>query len=275
MKKLLMAVLLLALFLLPAAFAAAEGEEPATGTDLPCAHEHTKTTIYFYDSPSYKAVSSVSHRVSGRASVEVECLDCGEILSSTEMDNAEEIRPHSMKKGVCALCGYREPTEAVEQQENDRPGERTLIATPGEDTFFSMTLTQDDFTALEIAHVNTAVVRGENWDSAVALSVKDIRDYLTAQEDPLFVEMTEQQDGSLFVSMRPVTIPFSNTESGAKPVTLRFYRSHDPALRVTFAPLEDDELTEMTAAWQDPSDDSGKGFWFVPYLRDGTYIPLQ
>ena len=44
---------------------------------------------------------------------------------------------------------------------------------------------------------------------------------------------------------------------------------------MTFAPLEDDELTEMTAVWQDPSDDSGKGFWFVPYLRDGTYIPLQ
>ena len=97
-----MAALLL-LVLLPFPGTAEADKAPATPTDLACLHEHVKTTIYFFDSPAYTLISAASHRVSGQATIETACLDCGEVLSSEWTSSAEEIRPHRMKKGVCAL----------------------------------------------------------------------------------------------------------------------------------------------------------------------------
>ena len=101
-----LAALLLLLTL--ALSACAEGAAPATPTDLACPHAPTRTTIYFFDSPLYASLGSEYHRVSGPATVETVCLDCGETVRSEFENNAEEIRPHSIKKGACPLCGYTE-----------------------------------------------------------------------------------------------------------------------------------------------------------------------
>ena len=103
-KPFAFAILMLLLFMLLSGAAGAEEPVPATPTDLECAHEHTKTTIYFFDSPVYVTINAESHRVTGPATIETVCLDCDEVLASETVDNAEEIRPHSMKRGVCALC---------------------------------------------------------------------------------------------------------------------------------------------------------------------------
>ena len=58
-----------------------------------CMHENTETQYYF-DFPVYRAVDDLCHAVNGTALVSVVCLDCGEVISVTEENNAEEIRPH-------------------------------------------------------------------------------------------------------------------------------------------------------------------------------------
>ena len=102
-----------------------EEEEPATAVPEPvCAHENVNQVIYFFDSPGYTSLSAATHKVAGPAVVVQVCKDCGAELSEETVDNIEEIRPHSMKKGVCALCGYRQKTATV-QDKRDAPGERT------------------------------------------------------------------------------------------------------------------------------------------------------
>ena len=168
-KRFASAILMLLLFI--AAAAAAEAPTPATPTDLACLHEHTKTTIYFFDSPSYTPVNADSHKVYGPATVETVCLDCGEVLSSETVDSAEEIRSHSFKKGVCALCGYRLKKKTQEEKPTDAPGEYTVIAPEDGETagLLTLTLTTEDLFELESANVSVVLVRGETGDAAIAL----------------------------------------------------------------------------------------------------------
>ena len=134
---------------------AEEGKTPATPTDLDCLHEHTKTTIYFYDSPAYSALNADYHRVSGPADVVTVCEDCGEQLSFETADNAEEIRFHVLKKGVCLLCGYRLKVQAAEKKAEDEPGELTVYVQQDEDEpdFLIRTLSARDLAGYE----NTAL----------------------------------------------------------------------------------------------------------------------
>ena len=108
LRKLIAAALALLLLSALPVLSGAEGATPATPTDLACPHTQTRTVIYFFDSPAYTALSPEIHRVFGPATVEVTCLACGALLSSETVEDAEEIRPHSMIRGVCPLCGYRE-----------------------------------------------------------------------------------------------------------------------------------------------------------------------
>ena len=68
-----------------------------------------------------------------------------------------------MKKGTCALCGYREEAKKVKQQSTDRPGERTIFAQ--EDgkagNLLTVTLSNEDLAALKKADVSTVLIRGE------------------------------------------------------------------------------------------------------------------
>ena len=93
--------------------ALAEEPEPATPTDLTCLHENRKTTVYFLDGASYTPIDSDTHRISGRAMIETVCLEegCNKVIEKRELEYAEETRTHSIREGVCSLCGYSAVTE--------------------------------------------------------------------------------------------------------------------------------------------------------------------
>ena len=281
-RKGFVTALLLAALLAVSGLCAAE-EMPATPTDLAetdtepesgteptpvCAHENVSKVIYFFDSPSYTSLSAASHRVSGPGVVAVVCRDCGATLSEETVDNAEEIRPHSMKKGVCALCGYRAPTEA-KQEKKDAPGERTLAAQPDGNGLLFLTLTEQDLAALENAKVRTILVRGEHGKAVVAVDVKEIRQETEREAASFSIEMAEREDGSLFAGLSLSNAPGRKDELDIEGVTLRFYGEKDENLRVALDPTDGDKLTETDGQWDD------SGFWFVPYVSEGNYVVIR
>lgn len=257
-------------------FAAAEETQedpvPATPTDLECAHEHTKTTIYFYDSPLYTPVSGLSHRVSGPATEETVCLDCGEVLSSRTVNNAEEIRSHRMKNGRCVLCGYQEKSKLqVQGTADDLPGERTLFARAEEGTpgYLSLVILSEDLIALENAKINTVLVRGETGDAAIALQVEQMYALAKANEADLYLELEEQEDGSFFAAVALIRGSSEQNADGAEGISIRYYQEVKEPIRVSLAPANEDRLLETSATWDD------HGFWSVPYVEEGTYFFLQ
>lgn len=277
-RKLIAAVLLLLAVIVLAGMCAAEGQ-PATPTDLTepeptkvpepvCDHVNVSTVIYFFDSPSYTSLSAASHRVSGPGVMAVECRDCGKVLSEETVDNAEEIRPHSMKKGVCALCGYRAQTEA-RQEKRDAPGERTLVAQSDGSGVLFLTLTEQDLAALENAKVKTLLVRGEHGRAVVAVDVKEIREETGREAASFSIEIAEQEDGSLFAGLSLSNAPGRKDELDIDGVTLRFYGSKDEAVRIALAPTDGDKLTETDGQWDD------NGYWFVPYVSEGNYVIIR
>ena len=264
---------LLLLFLLCGFAAAEEAEQiPATPTDLECAHIHTKTITYFFDAPLYTPVSSASHRVSGPATVDTVCVDCGKVLA-TERADAEEIRPHRMKKGVCALCGYREksPAWSVEEMDKDLPGERTFYAREDGDAegLLSMTLSGVDLVALQNANISTVLVRGERGIAAIALEVPEMRAQAEINNAELYMELEEQEDGSFFAGVSLLSGPEERKPAGDDGISLRFYRQQKEEVRVSVAPANEDRLVEAPGTWND------NGFWSVPYVEEGTYFLLQ
>ena len=281
-RKGIVTALLLAALLAVSGLCAAE-EMPATPTDLTetdtepesgtepmpvCAHENVSKVIYFFDSPSYTSLSAASHRVSGPGVVAVVCRDCGATLSEETVDNAEEIRPHSMKKGVCALCCYRAPTEA-KQEKRDAPGERPLAAQPDGNGLLFLTLTEQDLAALENAKVRTILVRGEHGKAVVAVDVKEIRQETGREAASFSIEMAEQEDGSLFAGLSLSNAPGRKDELDIEGVTLRFYGEKDEDLKIALDPTDGDKLTETDGQWDD------SGFWFVPYVSEGNYIVIR
>ena len=250
---------------------AAEELVPATPTDLECAHEHTKTTIYFFDSPVYTSVSDASHRVSGPAAVEVVCLDCGAILSADNVGSAEEIRPHSMKKGVCALCGYRTRVRELPNQPDDLPGERTIFAQEDEnaDGLLTLKLTGTDLTALERANITTVLVRGKTGIAAIALKVPEVRVQTEKDGTYLYMELAEREDGSFFAGLFLVKEPGDRVAPEDNGISLRFYQETKSNVRVSLSPVDTDRLVETEGIWDE------HGYWSVPYLQEGTYFFLQ
>ena len=261
-------VLMLAVF---SGTAGAEHPVPATPTDLACAHEHTRTTIYFYDSPAYAPVGTDAHRVFGPADVETVCLDCGEVLSLLKMNNAEEIRPHSMKKGVCALCGYREPVLTNEHRRADRAGEQTIIAREDGSVsgLLTVTLSEEELSAMSGAGVSTVLIRGRNGSAEISLDVRDALAQTEAGGLDLFVEFEEQPDGSFFAGLYLVTASGERIRVENEGITLRFYQEDREGNRVSVAPADTDTLVETKSVWDE------RGFWSVPYLEEGTYFILQ
>ena len=265
------AIALTLLLLLPLLFAAAAGEDPATPTDLECAHEHTKVTIYFYDGPVYTPISSASHRVSGPAEIETACLDCGAVLDVRETENAEEIRPHSMKNGVCALCGYRNRASASTAAPQDMPGEKTLFAQKDTENehLLTLTLSEEDFLALQNAGIVTALIRSETGDSAVALNVDETLACLRDSGNKLYTEMAEQEDGSLFAGLFLIPGPGEPVAPEEIDISLRFYQQSHSPLRISLSPADSEDLLETDSVWDE------HGFWVVPYTGEGTYLLLR
>ena len=261
-KTFIAAVLLLSLFVLAAA-----AEEAATPTDLTCSHEHTKVVLYFYDSPVYTPISAASHRVSGPATQKVVCLDCGEELSSEEVANAETVRPHSFKKGVCALCGYRLTTDP-DLLYPDLPGERTLVAQETSAGVLTLTLTHTDLSALFNAHVATVLIRGRTDAAAVAVDVAQALDMTEAASSELVVEISEREDGSLFAGIFLKEASGTRTSVTGTGFTLRFYTQQQSGLEFVLI-TEDDEIRELAG------EPGGNGCWMVPYVAEGNYMMLQ
>lgn len=245
----------------------AREEEPSPEA---CAHEHRRTTIYFFDSPSYTAISPTSHRVSGAATVETVCEDCGALLSSEVVDSAEEVRPHSMKGGVCALCGYRTKVapDPVGSSRQTTPGERIITAQPDDSGLFELTLSEEDLTALTNARVRTVLVRGKGGDAVIALDVAEMKAEAGATGANLTLELAEREDGSFFAGL------YLNGSHGKQVpketgVRLRFYRDSEEKTRFSVAPSDSETLSDVSADWNEA------GYWSVPYVGEGTYFPLQ
>lgn len=268
------AILLLLLSILFSGTAGAEEPALATPTDLECAHEQTKTTIYFFDSPAYTSLDAESHRVFGPATVEVTCAECGEVLSSENVSEAEEIRPHRMKNGVCVLCGYKEkgsqPAKPKETQAK-ASDERILIASEDADTkgLMNLTLTDEDLYALSREGVSVVLVKGNAGDAAVALDVPDMLKQTESMGADLYLELAEREDGSLFAGMFLVEDSGIRNEPGRAGISLRFYRQSKADVRISLAPVGEDDLIETEGIWNE------KGYWSVPYLQEGTYFLLQ
>ena len=252
--------------------AAAEQKVPSTPTDLGCAHEHRKTTIYFFDSPAYEALGEESHKVSGPADIETVCLDCGEVLSSRTTDYAEEIRPHSMKNGVCVLCGFHREVQAEPvSRPAGRSEEQTLYAR--QDTSVkdlqTLTLSSEDLSAVKASGASVLLIRGENGSAAIALGVADILAQAEAEDADLYLELAEREDSSLFAGLYLVSASGERRELSGDGVTLRLYQENRPGIRASVVTADSDMLVETEVEWD------GNGYWTIQYLEEGTYFILQ
>ena len=271
MKKTL-AFALLMLMLSAFCYAAeAETMSIATPTDLACTHENTKEIVFFFDSPAYTSVSSTTHKVYGPATVQVVCLDCGEVLSDETVDYKEELRPHSMKRGQCALCGYSDKTWTKQDKPKDAAGERTLYAQEDKNTkgLMSLTLSREDLIALNNSNVSVALVRGNSGSVAIALDVKNVLTQSREAEADLYLELAERDDGSFFAGVILVSGSGEDIDPNNEGINLRFYREAYSDLQVSLAPVSNGSIVETKGVWDE------HGYWTVQYQEEGTYFILQ
>ena len=271
MKKSLAFALLMLMFCALYCVAEAEEMSVATQTDLSCLHVNTKEIIFFFDSPAYTSVSATSHKVYGPATVQVVCLDCGEILSEETVDYSEEFRPHSMKKGQCALCGYREKNQMSQEERKDDPGERTLFAQEDSEIegLLFLTLSREDLAALNNSNVTTALIRGNSGNVAIALEVKKVLTQTWEAEADLYLELAEREDGSFFAAVNLVSRSGEEIDPDGEGINLRFYREAYADVRVSLAPVSNGTIVETKGVWDE------HGYWSVQYQEEGTYFILQ
>ncbi len=269
-KSLVFALFMMLLF---AVYCAAEAEEPvpATPTDLSCLHENTKQTIFFFDSPAYTSVSSTSHKVYGPATIQTVCLDCGEVISTETVDYAEELSPHSMKRGQCALCGFCDQTWTKKEQPKDAAGERTLYAQEDQNNRgrLFMTLSREDLIALNNSNVSVALVRGNSGNVAIALNVKNMLDQSREVSADLYLQLAERTDGSIFAGVTLVSESGEEIAPTAGGINLRIYQENYSDIKVSVAPASSGSLMETDGVWDE------HGYWSVRYQEEGTYFILQ
>ena len=265
-------ILTLMLLIIFTGTAGADETDLATPTDLSCPHEHTKTTIYFFDTPDYTPVDGESHRVSGPADIETVCLDCGEILSTETVNHAEEIRSHSKKNGVCALCGYSEETrtEPAGKPAAEKSGEKTIYARKDKvvEDLQTLTISSNELTAIKDSGTSTLLIRGNSGSAAIALKVTDILAQTETEDETLYLELAEREDGCLFASLYLVSASGERRKLTGDGITLRVYQENCSGIRASVAPADSDLLVETEAEWDG-------GYWSIQYLEEGTYFILQ
>ena len=271
MKKSLAFVLLMLLLSALLCAAVAEEPAPATPTDLACLHENTKQTIFFFDSPAYSSVSTTSHKVYGPATIQTVCLDCGEVISTETVDYAEELRPHSMKRGQCALCGYCDSTWTRQEQPKDATGERTLYAQEDNNTrgMLTLTLSREDLIALNNTYVSVALVRGNSGNVAIALNVSNLLNQSREADADLYLQLAERTDGSVFAGVFLVSETGEEITPEVNGINLRIYQQTYSDIRFSIAPSASGSLVEAEGVWDE------HGYWSVQYQEEGTYFILQ
>lgn len=271
MKKSLAFVLLMLLLSALLCAAVAEEPAPATPTDLACLHENTKQTIFFFDSPAYSSVSTTSHKVYGPATIQTVCLDCGEVISTETVDYTEELRPHSMKRGQCALCGYCDSTWTRQEQPKDATGERTLYAQEDNNTrgMLTLTLSREDLIALNNSNVSVALVRGNSGNVAIALNVSNLLNQSREADADLYLQLAERTDGSVFAGVFLVSETGEEITPEVNGINLRIYQQTYSDIRFSIAPSASGSLVEAEGVWNE------HGYWSVQYQEEGTYFILQ
>ena len=271
MKKSLVFALLMLLVAVLCCAAEAEEPVPATPTDLTCLHKNTKQTIFFFDSPAYTSVSSTSHRVYGPATIQTVCLDCGEVISSETVDYAEELCPHSMKRGQCVLCGYCDQTWTKQEQPKDTAGERTLYAQEDQNNsgLLFMVLSREDLIALNNSSVSVALIRGNSGNVAIALNVKNLLDQSREADADLYVQLAERTDGSVFAGVTLVSESGEEIAPATDGINLRIYQETYSNIHFSLAASAGGALVEAEGVWDE------HGYWSVRYQEEGTYFILQ
>ena len=268
------AMFTLALSVVLSGAAGAENAQPATPTDLEpvCPHEHTQTTIYFFDTPSYDCIDENTHLVSGAADVETVCLDCGEPVSVKTVDYAEEIRPHSMKNGACVLCGFRQEARTeVESVPAGGTDERTVYARQDENMkdLDTVTISNEELSEIKDSGASTVLIRGNGGSMAVALEVSEILEQTELSDEDLYLELAERDDNTVFAGLYLVSASGERRELTGSGITLRFYQENRPGIRVSVAPSDSDQLVDARIMWDE------RGYWNVQYLEEGTYFISQ
>lgn len=279
-------VLAAALLLLCGAFPAAaeEGLSPSTPTDL-CAHEHIRT-VYYFDNPVYSSLNSAEHRVTGRASAEEVCEDCGEVLSAFVVEEAEEVHPHIFRWGYCALCGRADPnpTRAPATPTPEPPKETVRLLPPeeGDPLCFRCVVTPRD---LEDAG-EALVLRPEEGAVALSLKPEKLLPEVNRAGGCLAAEFREgENQAAVFLRLLDAEEHPADPEDPAawsEAIVLRICQpEQESPLQVTFqAGSEEDsesasepasEAEAEEANWIAPEAEGEEGFWQFPWLGNGVY----
>lgn len=263
--KRIFSALLAALILFSCSLSIAEEEKEtlvlATATDL-CPHEHTHTDYYF-DAPIYRPLNGTVHTVSGRATVQEICDDCGAVLSSEVERDAKTTYPHAFRRNQCVLCGY----ERTETPEDELPAERILLLPADEETpnqFFCTLTGQDlDFPA------DTLVLRPEGCDAAIALRTGRLLEEMERTGGTFTAEIESPGERNLTASVRLYTAEGEESVPDAAELSVRIYSAtEEGTLLVTYTNPEG--VTSRKEASR-VTPEAAEAYWYVSWLGDGNY----
>ncbi len=248
-------VLLAAAVLLPSF--AESGPRRSTPTDL-CPHEHTET-VYYFDSPVYYALDKRTHRVTGRATVEMRCRDCEAVLSITVEENAEEIKEHVFRQGKCVLCGWEdEPASVVQEIVHD------LSAVEGNAGLFRAVFTVHD---LENAG-DILVLRTVAGGAAVVLQSRRIAEQMNNRET-LTAEILVTSGRAANISVRIAAEDGQVYVPDIALVSLRFYSARGADSVIVTRTDARGVAIGLQAAWVEGG--NGGYYRLTPYPGDGSY----
>ena len=254
MKRLLSALVLAALLLSALPVSAGEGMDPlATPTDL-CAHENTET-VYYFDSPVYSPLDIYTHRVSGPATAETVCTDCGTVISVTFEDNAEEICPHVFRRGKCALCGQESDTAGSGKETVLR-----LLPMEGGVNHFSLTLTGSDLHEPG----GFLVLLAEGAGAAIVLQTAPVLELLDIMGGSLTAEIAAPISTTLNAAVRVYDENGAESAPDHAWTSPRIYTARTADMIVTYTNKSGRESVRKPA-WSDA------GYFTIPWLGSGTY----
>ena len=254
--------------------AAEELPTVATPTDLECAHEQTHS-VYYFDEPWYTPYNAFYHRVSGSATVQTVCDECGEVLSTRYRESVSVNRRHSFKKGVCILCGQVETGAA--NVNRDAPGERTVFFPPEEvgEAGEPLLLTRKDLQTLKNEEIEWLILRSADGETAIAMGVQEALERVEKRNPDafLYAQLLPSEDEGmrteLAIGLREPDGKESLTawdgSGDPEEVMLRFYREN--ADHLTLMPEGESALD---AIWVD-RDAPLEGFWTVPWSGNGAF----
>ncbi len=247
-------------------------EEPADEVisgDADCPHLHTKTVNYF-DAPDYRPIDDANHLVVGSAMVEVDCQDCGAILSVSSENNVEEVNPHLFRNGSCVFCGRNAaatPKPVVTAAAAAEPTPTTsremeVYLSAGEENpnqFFASFTDWD----LEAAG-DMLVLRPEGMNAAIVMQTNRLREETEHTGGMLAAEISKPGERDVSTSIRLYDASGVELASDGQGIALRIYaENRSTPLMVSYTNTAGVTSTEE-ARWAD-------GYWVITWLGDGLY----